>query len=61
LDIKNIKYIYEFFEKREVPKIGKIKLKEYNYPILVLITCSKHNKDVQEVYYSRLIKSYNLY
>lgn len=48
---------YEIFKKENVLKTGKVKIKQYNYPIIVLITCSKTNDNYQEVYYARLILS----
>ena len=35
-------------------------IKKYNYPTIVLITCSKKNKMYQEIYYARLKMSENI-
>lgn len=48
---------YKLFFKKEVKKNLRLKINKYNYPILVLITCSKEDKTKQEIYYTRLIKT----
>lgn len=60
LVVDGLKRTYELFKKEKIKKTGKVKLKTYTYPIVVLITCSKSEKNVQEVYYNRLISSQKL-
>lgn len=48
---------YEIFEINYVDKTGTINVKSYNYPIILLVTCSKTLKDKQVIYFGRLIKS----
>ena len=60
LKAHNRKRVYYFFKKELVKKTGVVKIKQYNYPVLVLITCSKTNKGYQEVYYTRLKYSENI-
>ncbi len=57
LDINKRNRVYELFKIMEVAKTGKVKIYSYNYPTLVLITCSRKDKNKQEVYYARLSKS----
>jgi len=52
--INNRKRYYEIFLIEEQEKAGKLNIKKYNYPTIVLITCSKKNKMYQEIYYARL-------
>lgn len=47
---------YELIKKEEVPKTGEIYLEKYNFPYLVLITCSKTVDNIQEVYYAKFIQ-----
>lgn len=47
---------YKLFFKEEVEKNLSLKIKKYNYPVLVLITCSKIDKTKQEIYYAKLVK-----
>ena len=51
------KKTYEVFKIELVDKTGILKLVNYRYPILCLITCDKSNKDKQIVYYTRLLKN----
>lgn len=49
---------YLFLKKEEVKKTGTILIEEQEFPFLVLITCSKTNHQIQEVYYAKLNKIY---
>jgi LPXTG-site transpeptidase (sortase) family protein len=49
---------YQYFKKEEVKKTGTILLENYDFSYLVLITCSKTNDKIQEVYYAKLTKIY---
>lgn len=60
LILNNKKREYILFNKQEILKNGKANIKKYNYPIAVLITCSKVDKTKQEVYYFRLKNSQKL-
>lgn len=48
---------YQFFKKENVAKTGVVYLENYDFPYLVLITCSKTKDDIQEVYYAKFIKN----
>lgn len=48
-------YRYEVIAKKEVLKNGTISLENYEKPHIVLITCSKTNDQIQEVYTGILI------
>ena len=54
---QNQKKEYQFFKKEEVPKTGVVYIENYDFPYLVLITCSKTKEDIQEVYYAKFIKN----
>ncbi len=49
---------YQYFRKEEVLKNGSIAVIEYPFSYLVLITCSKTNDKIQEVFYAKLTKIY---
>lgn len=51
------KYVYEYFKKEEVKKTGSVEIEKYDFPYIVLITCSKTKSDIQEVYYAKLIEN----
>lgn len=44
---------YHIWKMEEVKKTGTILIEEYNFPYLVLITCSKTKNQIQEVYYAK--------
>ena len=46
---KNQKRTYELFYKTKIMKTGTAKLRKYDYPVIVLITCSKTEKNKQEI------------
>lgn len=48
---------YRFFKMEEVEKTGTIYLEHYEFPCLILITCSKEKENIQEVYYAKFIKN----
>lgn len=52
-------YEYQYFEKEEVLKNGTVYLKSYPFSFLAMITCSKTNDKIQEVYYAKLVKKSN--
>lgn len=54
---KEQKRTYELFYIMQIMKTGTAKLKKYDYPVMILITCSKTEKNKQEVYYFRLKNS----
>lgn len=49
---------YQYFKREEVKKNGTIFVENYNFSYLVLITCSKTNNQIQEVFYAKLTKIY---
>ena len=51
-------YKADVSKKEEVKKTGTILIEEQEFPFLVLITCSKTNHQIQEVYYAKLNKIY---
>ncbi len=48
---------YQLFKREEVIKQGYVYLEKYAFSYLALITCSKVDDTLQEVYYARLISS----
>lgn len=48
---------YQYFKKEIVPKIGTVYIDQYNFPYLILITCSKKDDTKQEIYYAKFIKN----
>lgn len=48
---------YQLFKKEEVLKNGTITLDIYEFPTIVLITCSKSKENIQEIYYGKQLIS----
>ncbi len=55
LYIHNQTFEFLYLKKEEVKKTGTVEIKDYNFTYLVLITCSESKKDIQEIYYAKLI------
>ncbi len=48
-------YEYRFFKKEEVKKSSTLEVDSYNFPVLIMITCSETKNNIQEIYYAKRI------